>query len=148
MTQSLEEAYSNFWLRTDLTDGFLKDNIIQKARDLLSQRTEPVPLAFAIKNYENLMKTCFDAGPTLGIGDVALQSINGAKQAFTSGSKSSIQIVIVHGSILQSQKKRILDASLELYSHSQTVAFSRHVHHGVSFVTLPRTECVNFWEEM
>ena len=72
MTKTIEDAYSSYNLVQDYSHEVLKDRISQKARDLLPRYMEPVPLDFAVHNYENLMKTSYDAGTGIALANVAL----------------------------------------------------------------------------
>jgi hypothetical protein len=72
ITHTIEDAYSSYSLVQDCSHKALKDRISQKARDLLPRYIEPVPLDFAVYNYENLMQTSYDAGTGIALTNVAL----------------------------------------------------------------------------
>jgi hypothetical protein len=79
MTRTIEDAYGDYRSAHESSNEALKERISQKARDLLPQYMEPVPLDFAVYNYENLMRTSYDAGTGIGLTNVALQALHDAK---------------------------------------------------------------------
>jgi len=72
MTRTIEDAYSNFSLAQESSNKALKERISQKARDLLPRYIEPVPLDFAVYNYENLIRILYNASTSIGLTNVVL----------------------------------------------------------------------------
>lgn len=72
ITKTIEDAYNSYSCVQDCSHEALKDRISQKARDLLPRYIEPVPLNFAVHNYENLIKTSYNAGTSIALANIAL----------------------------------------------------------------------------
>ncbi|CAN9152923.1 unnamed protein product [Alternaria alternata] len=140
MTKTIEDAYT------------LKDRISQKARDLLPRYMEPVPLKFAVHNYENLMKTSYDAGTGIALANVALQALTDVKESARGGLGSKVSIIVVKGTVPQAHIDRLSSASAEAHKATQKdkkSSKSQGTHaHGICFASLPDTGDGDVWRRL
>ncbi|KAF2818158.1 hypothetical protein CC86DRAFT_309756 [Ophiobolus disseminans] len=97
MTKTIEIAFGLSQLRSGASTSDWKQIIIQKARELLPRYMDPVPLNFAIYNYDSLMKTSYEAGTRIKSADVAIQALIDAQESVACGLGSKVNIVIVEG---------------------------------------------------
>ncbi|KAI2475276.1 hypothetical protein Ptr902_13314 [Pyrenophora tritici-repentis] len=152
ITRTIEDAYSDFSSTQEFSNKALKERISQKARDLLPRYMEPVPLDFAVHNYENLIRTSYDAGTSIGLTNVVLQALNNAKESSRGGLGSKVNIIVVKGTILQAHIDLLSEASTEIHkaiykdkkgSKSQTID-----SYGICFAGLPETGAGGVWRRL
>ena len=152
MTQMIEDAYSGYSSVQDCSHEALKDRISQKARDLLPRYMEPVPLGFAVHNYENLMKTSYDAGTGIALANVALQALADVKESSRGGLGSKVSIIVVKGTVPQAHVDRLSKASMEVYKaihKGKKSSKSQGTHsHGICFASLPDTGAGGVWRRL
>lgn len=152
MTKTIEDAYSSYNLVDESSSQALKEKINLKARDLLPRYMEPVPLSFAVHNYENLMKTSYDAGTGIGLTNVALQVFTDAKQSSGSGLGSKIDIIVVKGTVPQTHIDLLSEASVGVHKaicrSRKSKNSQRMDSHGICFVSLPNTGAGNTWRKL
>ena len=152
MTRTIEDAYCDFSSAQESSNEALKERISQKARDLLPRYMEPVPLDFAVYNYENLMRTSYDAGTGIGLTHVVLQALNDAKESSGGGLGSKVNIVVVKGTILQAHIDRLLEASTEIhkfiYKDTKGNKSQRMDSYGICFAGLPETGAGDVWRRL
>ncbi|KAF1936624.1 hypothetical protein EJ02DRAFT_298251, partial [Clathrospora elynae] len=152
MTRTIEDVYTDYSSAQESSHEALKESISQKARDLLPRYMEPVRLDFAVYNYENLMRTSYDAGTGIGLTNVALQVLNDAKKYSNGGLGSKVNIIVVKGTILQAHIDLLSKASTEIHktiykdkkgSKSQTMD-----SYGICFAGLPETGAGGAWRRL
>jgi hypothetical protein len=152
MTHTIEDAYSSYSSVQDCSHEALKDRISQKARDLLPRYMEPVPLDFAVHNYENLMKTSYDAGTGIALANVALQALADVKESSRGGLGSKVSIIVVKGTVPQAHVDRLSKASVEVYKaihKGKKSSKSQGTHsHGICFASLPDTGAGGIWRRL
>ncbi|KAI0568705.1 hypothetical protein Alg215_12035, partial [Pyrenophora tritici-repentis] len=152
MTRTIEDAYSDFSSTQEFSNEALKERISQKARDLLPRYMEPVPLDFAVHNYENLMRTSYDAGTGIGLTHVVLQALNDAKESSRGGLGSKVNIIVVKGTILQAHIDLLSEASTEIHRsiHKDTKRnkSQRIGSYGICFAGLPETGAGGVWRRL
>ncbi|KAL6173343.1 hypothetical protein ACJQWK_00899 [Exserohilum turcicum] len=127
MTKTIQDVYSNYNLVDESSHEALKERISQKARDLLPRYMEPVPLDFAVHNYESLMRTSYDAGTGIGLTNVALQAFTDVKESSRGGLGSKIDIIVVKGTV---PRAHIMDSC------------------GICFAILPNTGAGDIWNRL
>ncbi|CAN9165084.1 unnamed protein product [Alternaria alternata] len=152
MTKTIKDAYSSYNLVQDCSHEVLKDRISQKARDLLPRYIEPVPLDFAVHNYENLMKTSYDAGTGIALANVALQALTDVKESARGGLGSKVSIIVVKGTVPQAHIDRLSSASAEAHEaihKDKKSSKSQGTHaHGICFASLPDTGDGGVWRRL
>jgi hypothetical protein len=152
MTRTIEDAYSDFRSAQESSNEALKERISQKARDLLPRYMEPVPLDFAVHNYENLMRTSYDAGTGIGLTNVVLQALNDAKESSRGGLGSKVNIIVVKGTILQAHTDLLSEASTEIYKaiykEKKGGQLQRIDSYGICFAGLPETGAGDVWRRL
>jgi hypothetical protein len=152
MTTAIESVYNKCQLAQEASNGALRDTISQKARDLLPRYMEPVPLDFAIHNYENLMTTSYHAGTCIGSSNVAFQAIVDAKETFESGFGLNVKIVIVKGTVPHAHANLLLNAKTEAQKHLQGESKGKKLQkvgsYGVCFAGLPGTGPNDAWRRL
>jgi hypothetical protein len=152
MTRTIESVYNKCQLAQEASNEALKDTISQKARDLLPRYMEPVPLDFAIRNYENLMATSYRAGTRIGSSNVAFQAIVDAKETFASGFGLNVKIVIVKGTVPHAHVNILLNAKTEaqkyLHEESNGGKLRKVGSYGVCFAGLPGTGSNDAWRRL
>jgi hypothetical protein len=152
MTTTIEDAYTDYISAHEYSNEALKDRISQKARDLLPRYMEPVPLNFAVHNYENLMRTSYDAGTGIGLTNVALQVLNDAKESSRSGLGSKVNIIVVKGAILQAHIDLLLEVSTEfhrtIYKDKKGRKSWGRGSYGICFARLPETGAGGVWQRL
>jgi hypothetical protein len=133
----------------DCSHEALKDRISQKARDLLPRYMEPVPLDFAVHNYESLMKTSYDAGTGIALANVALQALTDVKESARGGLGSKVSIIVVKGTVPQAHIDRLSSASAEATQKDKKSSKSQGTHaHGICFASLPDTGDGDVWRRL
>ncbi|KAF2844010.1 hypothetical protein T440DRAFT_410975 [Plenodomus tracheiphilus IPT5] len=152
MTRTIEDAYTDYSLAQESSNEALKERISQKARDLLPRYMEPVPLDFAVHNYENLMRTSYDAGTGIGLTNVAMQVLNDAKESSRGGLGSKVNVIVVKGTILQAHIDLLLEASTEIhktiYKDKKGGRSHRIDSYGICFAGLPETGAGGVWRRL
>jgi hypothetical protein len=152
MTRTIEDAYSDFRSAQESSNEALKERISQKARDLLPRYMEPVPLDFAVHNYENLMRTSYDAGTGIGLTNVVLQALNDAKESSRGGLGSKVNIIVVKGTMLQAHTDLLSEASTEIYKaiykEKKGGQLQRIDSYGICFAGLPETGAGDVWRRL
>jgi hypothetical protein len=151
MTRTIEDAFNDYISAHDSSNEALKERISQKARDLLPRYMEPVPPNFAVYNYENLMRTSYDAGNGIGLTNVALQVLNDAKESSRSGLESKVNIIVVKGTILQAHVDLRLKANTEIHKtiyRDKKGNKSQRGFYGTSFAGLPETGAGSVWRRL
>jgi hypothetical protein len=152
MTRTIEDAYSDFNSAQKSSNETLKERISQKARDLLPRYIEPVPLNFAVHNYENLIRTSYDAGTSIGLTNVVLQALNNAKESSRGGLGSKVNIIVVKGTILQAHINLLSEASTEIhkaiYKEKKGGQSQRIDSYGICFASLPKTRAGDVWRRL
>jgi hypothetical protein len=152
MTTTIESVYNKLQIAQEASNEALKDTISQKARDLLPRYMEPVPLDFAIHNYQNLMTTSYHAGTRIGSSNVAFQAIVDAKETFASGFGLKVKIVIVKGAVAHAHANILLDAKTEAQKHlheeSKGKKSQKVGSYGVCFAGLPGTGPNDAWRTL
>jgi hypothetical protein len=152
MTRTIEDAYGDYRSTHESSNEALKERISQKARDLLPQYMEPVPLDFAVHNYENLMRTSYDAGTGIGLTNVALQALHDAKESSRGGLGSKVNIIVVKGTILQAHINLLLEATTEIhkaiYKDKKGSKSQRIDSYGICFAGLPDTGAGSIWRRL
>jgi hypothetical protein len=152
MTTTMEDAYTDYISAHESSSEALKERISQKARDLLPRYMEPVPLDFAVHNYENLMRTSYDAGTSIGLTNVALQVMNDAKESTRSGLSSKVNIIVVKGTILQAHVDLLLEAGIDIhktiYRDKKGSKLQKRDLYGICFAGLPQTGAGGVWRRM
>lgn len=152
MTKTVEDAYSSYNLVDESSNEALKEKISLKARDLLPRYMEPVPLSFAVYNYENLMKISYDAGTGISLTNVVLQAFTDAKHSSGSGLGSKVDIIVVKGTVPQTHMDRLSQASVEVHKaicrSKKSKNCQRMDAHGICFVSLPNTGAGNTWRKL
>jgi hypothetical protein len=152
MTTTMEDAYTDYISAHEASSEALKERISQKARDLLPRYMEPVPLDFAVHNYENLMRTSYDAGTGIGLTNVALQVMNDAKESTRSGLSSKVNIIVVKGTILQAHVDLLLQAGIDIqktiYKDKKGSKLQKRDLYGICFAGLPQTGAGGVWRRL
>jgi hypothetical protein len=152
MTRTIEDAYGDYRSAHESSNEALKERISQKARDLLPQYMEPVPLDFAVHNYENLMRTSYDARTGIGLTNVALQALHDAKESSRGGLSSKVNIIVVKGTILQAHIDLLLEATTEIhkaiYKDKKGSKSQRIDSYGICFAGLPDTGAGSIWRRL
>ncbi|EUC27186.1 hypothetical protein COCCADRAFT_112364 [Bipolaris zeicola 26-R-13] len=152
MTKTIEEAYSDYTLVEESSHEALKERISQKARDLLPRYMEPVPLDFAVHNYESLMRTSYDAGTGIGLTNVALQAFTDTKESSRGGLGSKIDIIIVKGTVPRTHVGLLLETNIEvqntIYTNKKSKKSQEMDSHGICFAILPNTGAGNVWRRL
>ncbi|EUC40375.1 hypothetical protein COCMIDRAFT_41274 [Bipolaris oryzae ATCC 44560] len=152
MTKTIEDAYSNYSLVEESSNNALKERIIQKARYLLPQYMEPVPLDFAVHNYESLMRTSYDAGTGIGLTNVVLQAFTDAKKSLRGGIDSKIDIVVVKGTVLQAHVDLLLEANIGVHNTIHASKKRKRLQsldsRGICFAILPNTGDGSTWRRL
>ncbi|KAI4940896.1 hypothetical protein J4E91_011153 [Alternaria rosae] len=151
MTATIEDAYSCYSSVHESSNEALKDRISQKARDLLPRYMEPVPLGFAVHNYDNLMQTSYDAGTGIALTNVALQALTDVKESPRGGLGSRISIIVVKGTIPQAHISLLSEASIEVrkvISKDKSSKSRGNLSHGVCFASLPDTGVGSVWRKL
>jgi hypothetical protein len=151
MTRTIEDAFNDYISAHDSSNEALKERISQKARDLLPRYMKPVPLDFAVYNYENLMRTSYDAGTGIGLTNVALQVLNDAKESSMSGLGSKVNIIVVKDTILQAHTELLLKASTEIHKtiyRDKKRSKSQRDFYGICFASLPETGADGVWRRL
>jgi hypothetical protein len=151
MTRTIEDAFNDYTSAHESSNEALKERISQKARDLLPRYMEPVPLNFAVYNYENLMRTSYDAGTGIGLTNVALQVLNDAKESSRSGLESKVNIIVVKGTILQAHVDLLLKANTEIHKtiyRDRKGNKSQRDFYGTCFAGLPETGAGSVWRRL
>ncbi|CAN9463263.1 unnamed protein product [Alternaria alternata] len=104
---------------------------------------EPVPLNFAVHNYENLIKTAYDAGTGIALANAALQALTNVKESARGGLGSKVSIIVVKGTVPQAHIDRLLSASAEAHKtihKDKTSSNLQGTHaHSICFASLPNT---------
>jgi hypothetical protein len=152
MTRTIEDAYSDYNSAQESSTEALKERISQKARDLLPRYMEPVPLDFAVHNYENLMRTSYDAGTGIGLTNVALQALHDAKESSRGGLSLKVNIIVVKGTILQAHIDLLSEATAEIhkaiYIDKKGAKSQRIDSYGICFAGLPDTGAGSVWRRL
>ncbi|EMD65814.1 hypothetical protein COCSADRAFT_85820 [Bipolaris sorokiniana ND90Pr] len=152
MTKTIEDAYSNYSLVEESSNEALKERISQKARDLLPRYMEPVPLNFAVHNYESLMETSYDAGTGISLTNVALQAFTDAKESLRGGLGSKIDIIVVKGKLPQAHVGLLLEANIgvhnAIYGSKKSKKSQITDSHGICFAMLPNTGDGSIWHRL
>jgi hypothetical protein len=152
ITKTIEDAYSSYSSVQDCSHEALKDRISQKARDLLPRYMEPVPLDFAVHNYESLMKTSYDAGTGIALANVALQALTDVKESARGGLGSKVSIIVVKGTVPQAHIDRLSSASAEahkaIHKDKKSSKSQGTYAHGICFASLPDTGDGDVWRRL
>jgi hypothetical protein len=152
MTEIIESIFTKWKLTQENSNEVLKEIICQKARDLLPRYMERIPLSFAIRNYTDLMTTSYNAGTRVGTSNVAYQTIVDAKETVESGSSSTVNIVIVTGTMPPAYTNILLKAKAEAHRYLCKVVEGRQSQlqrsYGVCFAGLPGTGSGDVWRQL
>ncbi|KAJ5022550.1 hypothetical protein PSV08DRAFT_367828 [Bipolaris maydis] len=152
MTKTIQDVYSNYNLVEESSHEALKERISQKARDLLPRYMEPVPLDFAVHNYESLMRTSYDAGTGIGLTNVALQAFTDAKESSRGGLGSKIDIIVVKGTVPRAHVGFLLETNIEVQNNIYTSKKSKKLQTmdscGICFAILPNTGAGDIWNRL
>jgi hypothetical protein len=152
MTSTIESVYNKCQLAQEASNEALKDTISQKARDLLPRYMEPVPLDFAIHNYNNLMTTSYHAGTRIGSSNVAFQAIVDANENFACGFGLNVKIVVVKGTLPQTHSNVLLNAMTEaqdwIHEDLKGKKSQKMGSYGVCFAGLPDTGPHDAWRRL
>lgn len=140
MSNLIERAWNDFQVYGTM-DETMKNTINEKARDLLALYMEPVPLDFAVQNYENLMKTSYKAGPCLRLIDVVVRALVDAE---IQGCPSEVKIVIVEG-ITQTRSSSVLKPEVKNVEHKD-LRETKTAGSVVTFAGLPGTGSSIVWQ--
>jgi hypothetical protein len=152
MTATIEDAYGSYSSVHESSNEALKDRISQKARDLLPRYMEPVPLDFAVHNYENLMRTSYDAGTGIALTNVVLQALTDVKESSRGGLGSKVSIIVVKSTIPQAHTNLLSEASVQVHkaiSKDKKTSKAQGTHsHGICFASLPDTGADGVWQRL
>jgi hypothetical protein len=152
MTKTIERIYNTCHMAQEASNEALKDTISQKARDLLPRYMEPVPLDFAIYNYDNLMKSSYNAGTRIGSSNVAFQAIVDAKENFACGFGLNVKIVVVKGTLPRAHTNILLKTKTEAQKYLHEGSKGRNSQqvgsYGVCFAGLPGTGPHDAWRRL
>jgi hypothetical protein len=147
MTKAIENAFNKRKLTQDASDEELKDLVSKKARDLLPQYMEPLPLGFAIRNYKSLMETSYNARTRIRLNDVALHIITDAKESLASGFSSKVKVVIVKRTTLQTHADIFLQVKRECQNFERN-DIQNLASYRVCFAGLPGTALSDSWRKL